>query len=179
MNKRVSFPKRYWVYLIMILICSVLLFVNIFRTDSWTGDKPFSVFTQRDWLLFSVFLIEEVVIVCIIGLFVILSFKISKKRAAVITEQWEQSKYAGIKQGDYDHIWFDFWNTERALIRIKEQQYYLYVEEYDERTGEWKSINGVSVFDDIEIIKKTLFDEFDFYCEQNAELDKHGDVKFN
>lgn len=39
MGKRFPYPKRYWIYLIVIFICSVLLFVNIYLTDSWTGDK--------------------------------------------------------------------------------------------------------------------------------------------
>lgn len=38
MKKRIPFPKKYWVYLIIVLIGSVLLIVNIFRTDSWTVD---------------------------------------------------------------------------------------------------------------------------------------------
>ena len=38
MKKRIPFPKKYWVYLIIVLIGSVLLIVNIIRTDSWTVD---------------------------------------------------------------------------------------------------------------------------------------------
>ena len=59
MNKRFPFPKRYWVYLILVLICSILLIGNIYRTDSWTGDKPFSEYLQRDWLLFFVFFVFQ------------------------------------------------------------------------------------------------------------------------
>lgn len=32
-----------------------------------------------------------------------------------------------------------------------------------------------SVYDNLEAVKKALFYECDFYCEENAELDKHGE----
>ena len=56
MNKRFPYPKRYWIYMIMALICSILLIGNICRTDSRTGDKSFSEFSQSDWRLFFIFL---------------------------------------------------------------------------------------------------------------------------
>ena len=45
---------------------------------------------------------------------------------------------------------------------------------YDYCTGVWKSV-GTSIYDNLEAIKEALFYEYDFYCEENAELDKHGD----
>ena len=33
MNQRYHLPKRYWFYMIIILLFSVLLFANIYRTD--------------------------------------------------------------------------------------------------------------------------------------------------
>ena len=175
MNKRFSFPKRYWVYLIIVLICSILLVGNIYRTDRWTGDKPFSEFVQRDWQLLAIFLVEELIIAGTMFLFVILVCKISKKRNAEITEQWEIDKYLGVKPGEYDYVWFDFANTERALILKQSDQFKLYVQEYDEHIGAWEFIGGISVYDSLEAVKKALFYECDFYCEANAELDKYGD----
>ena len=178
MNKRFPFPKRYWIYWIVVLICSILLIGNIYRTDGWTGDKPFSQFVQRDWQLLAIFLVEELIIASLLFLFVILACKISKRRNAEITEQWEKDKYLGINPGDYDYVWFDFANTERALILKQGEQFKLYVQEYDEHTGNWESFSGVSVYDSLETVKKALFYECDFYCEENAELDKHGDETF-
>lgn len=79
MNARFPFPKRYWIYLIAVLICSMLLVVNIFRTDRWTGDKPFSEFAQQDWQLLFMFLIEEIIFVVVMFLFVRLACRINKK----------------------------------------------------------------------------------------------------
>lgn len=174
-NKRFPFPKRYWVYLITVLILSVLLIGNIYRTDSWTGEKQFSEFSQYDWHLFAVFLIEEIAIVGVLFLFAFLGNRISKKRNAEIKAQFEKDKYLGIKPGDYDYVWFDFGNTERALILKIENRYNLYVEEYDERTGIWENFNEVGIYDSLDSIKKALFYDFDFYCEKNAELDKYGE----
>ena len=178
MNNKFSFPKRYWIYLIIVLICSILLFGNIFRTDSWTGDKPFSQFAQRDWLLFAIFLIEEIIIIGVMFLFVVLAYKIGKKQNIEVNEQWEKDKYLGIKPGDYDCVWFDFADTERALILKQEDKYKLNVQEYDEHTGNWESFSDVSIYDSLEAVIKALFYEYDFYCDENAELDGYGDEIF-
>ena len=174
MNKRFPFPKRYWVYLILVLICSILLIVNIYRTDSWTGDKPFSKYLQRDWLLFFVFLIEEILIGGVMFLFAFLARRIDNKRTAEIAIQWDKDKWLGIKPGDYDYVWFDFSKTERALIVKYQDKYKLYIQDYDEHTGNWEDIGDVSVYDSLETLKKALFYECDFYCDENCMLDKYG-----
>jgi hypothetical protein len=172
MKDKSPHPERYFY---VSLICLILLFCNFYRTDSWTGDKPFSEFAQRDWQLFAVFMIEEIIIISVMLLFWILGQKKVKKLKISLAKKWETDIFLGIKPGDYDYVWFDFSNTERALILKQEDKYKLYVQEYDERTGEWVSLNGLSVYDSLEEIKKTLFYEHDFYCVENAELDKHGD----
>ncbi len=178
MNKRFSFPKRYWIYIGVVFVCGVLLIGNILRTDSWTGDKPFSEFAQRDWQLFLLFLIEEMIIFAVMFLFAFLGHRIGEKREIAITAQWEKDKYLGIKPGDYNYIWFDFANTERALISKQGDLFKLYVQEYDEHTGNWLSFNGVSIYESLEEIKKALYFEYDFYCEENTELDKYGNETF-
>lgn len=156
-----------------------MLFWNFYRTDSWTGDKPFSEFAQRDWQLFTVFLIEEFIIVCVMTVFWFLGKRSIKKQNKLFSKQFNKDKYSGIKPGDYDCVWFDFSNTQRALILKQGDLFKLYVQEYDERTGNWGCfINGVSVYDNLGEIKKTLFYEYDFYCEANTELDKHGNEIF-
>ena len=178
MNKKFPFPKRYWIYLIIFFICAILLICNIYRTDSWTGDKSFSNFVGRDWMLLVIFLFEEIIIVGVMFLFVFLACRISKKRDMEITKQWETEKHLEIKPGDYTYVWFDFANTKRALILKQDDKYILYVQEYDVHTGNWGYCNGVSIYDNLEEIKKTLFYEYDFYCEENTELDKHGDEMY-
>ena len=178
MNKRFPFPKRYWVYLCGTIVFGLLLILNIYRTDSWTGDKPFSEFASNDWNLFFIFILEEVLIFALMILFAFLGGRISRKRNDKIIEQWNTDKYSGIKPGEYDYIWFDFDMTERALILKQGDVYKLYVQEYDERTSMWGSVDSVSVYDDLSKLKYALFYEFDFFCEENAELDEHGDEMF-
>lgn len=175
MNRRFSYPKRYWIYVIMVFICSILLIGNIYRTDSWTGDKPFSEFSQSDWRLFYIFLIEEIIIIGVMLLFAYLGSRISQNQYKEILAQWETDKYSGIDPGDYDYVWFDFANTERALILKQVDTFRLNLQEYNYHTGNWESLGATSIYDNLEAIKKALFYEYDFYCEANAELDKHGD----
>ena len=68
--------------------------------------------------------------------------------------------------------------TERALILKQGNVYKLYVQEYNEQTGIWDSVDSVSVYDDLSKLKYALFYEFDFFCDENAELDKNGDELF-
>lgn len=175
MKNKPSHPERYFY---VSLICLILLFLNFYRTDSWTGDKPFSEFLARDWQLFLIFMFEEIIIICVMLVFGILGQKNVKKQKELFVKKWEKDKYLGIKPGDYDYVWFDFSNTERALILKQGDQFKLYVQEYDEHAGDWGFFNGVSIYDNLEEIKMTLFYEYDFYCEENAELDKHGDEIF-
>ena len=178
MNKRFPLPKKYWIYLSASIVFWCLLFGNIFRTNSWTGDMPFSEFTQREWNLFVIFVVEELILGFAMFGFALLGGKIYKKREQEIIADREQNKFADINPGDYDYIWFDFDMTERALILKDGDIYKLYVHEYDERTDDWNSVNSVSMYDDLNKLKYALFYEFDFYCEENAELDKHGDEIF-
>ena len=80
MNKRFPFPKRYWVYLCGTIVFGLLLILNIYRTDSWTGDKPFSEFAPNDWNLFFIFILEEVLIFVLMILFAFLGGRISRRR---------------------------------------------------------------------------------------------------
>lgn len=161
--------------MLVVFICSVLLFANIYRTDGWTGDKSFSEFADRDWLLLAIFLLEEILIIVVMFFFAFLLGRISKKRNVVIDAQWETDKYSGIKPGDYNYVWHDFSHTERALILKQGDNFILYVQEYDEHIGNWRSLDDGQVFNSLKDIKKALFFEFDFYCKENAESDKYGE----
>ena len=172
MKNKTTHPERYYY---VSLICLILLFLNFYRTDNWTGDKAFSEFVGRDWQLFAIFLIEEFIIICVMVVFWLFGNKNTKNRNSMIIEQWEKDKYSGIKPGDYDYVWVDFSKTERALILKQNDRFILYVQEYDEHTGDWESLSSVNVYDSLEALKKALFYEYDFYCEENTELDKHGD----
>lgn len=175
MNKSFPFPKRYWIYIGAVLVCAFLLIGNVFRTDSWTGDKPFSEFVQRDWILLAVFLLEEIIIVLAMFLFSVIAGKISKMRDKEILQAWEQVKYSGVKPEDYDYVWFDFYNSERALILKQGDVFNLYVEEYNARENLWKAVNQVSIYESLDLVKSALFYDFDFFCRENAELDEHSD----
>lgn len=162
----------------LVFVFAFLLLGNVFRTDGWTGDTPFSEFKQKEWFLFAIFMFEELVMVFLMFIFSVLAGKISEKRNQEIREDWERNKYADIKPGDYDYVWIDFSQCERALILKQDEMYKLYVDDYDEHSGNWQNLNQVSIYDSLEELKRALFFEFDFYCEENAELDKYGNERY-
>ena len=92
MNKRFPFSKRYWIYMIIVLMFSILLIGNIYRTDSLTGDKSFSEFVRQDWKLFFIFLLEEIIIAGAMFLFAYLCCRISKNRNKEIVVQRSKDK---------------------------------------------------------------------------------------
>lgn len=157
--------------------CPLFLIVNCYRTDSWTGDKPFSAFTGQDWRLFALFMAEEILIVGVMLLFGFLARRISKRQNAEMIARRETDKLFGIKPGDYDAVWFDLTNRKRALILKQGDRVKLYVQKHDEHTGSWEDIGGVRAYDDLETAKKALLSEFDFHCaEADASDERDGEI---
>ena len=177
-NTRFTLPRRYWVYIIICGVLGILLFVNIFSTDALTGEKDFCDFTQRDWRNFALFLLTEVILIILMAFFSIKAGNLNIRREEQVTNCFDQFKYAGAKPGDCDYIWFDFSGNQRAKIIKLGDVYYLYVESFDHRTELWSPVNSVSVFNSLIKIKEVLFYEFDFFCEENTALDRHGDERF-
>ena len=171
-------PKEYWMYIILCAALGILLFVNIFITDGITGEKEFWDFTQQDWYHFALFLLTEVLIILLMAFGAIKAGKLVNKQEKQVKQYFDQFKYAGTKPGDYDNIWFDFSGDERARIVKLSDVYYLYVESFNYKTESWDPVNNASVFHSLAEIKKVLFYEFDFFCEENAVLDRHGDEIF-
>ena len=172
------FPRKYWIYMSICGVFAILLFVNIFVTDGLTGEKEFWDYSQQDWCYFALFLLTEIVIALFMFLFAVKAGKLSINRQKQIENYFEGFRYTGIKPGDYDYIWFDFSGTERAKIAKMNDVFYLYVEAFDCKTETWNAVNTVSVSDSLEDVRKILFYEFDFFCEENAAIDKHGDEVF-
>lgn len=175
---KLPLPPKYWVYLFAFGVLAVLLFVNIFATDGLTGEKEFWDFSQQVWCYFVLFLLTEIVIALFMFLFGVKAGKLSANRQEQIEHYFEGFRYIGIKPGDYDYVWFDFSGTGRAKIAKLNDVFYLYVEAFDRKTETWNAVNTVSVSDSLEDVRKTLFYEFDFFCEANAAIDEHGNEVF-
>lgn len=178
MKNDMSFKVRVWVCLIMIFACGALAFLNIMWSDGLTGDKPFSAFTQRDWLLFAVFLAEETLLFIAMFIFCVFVFKMAKKRNAELTDKWRKERILSSVPGQYDHVWIEFSFNRRALIRKIDKWYYLSVQSYDSHTGNWEYENTVIAKETLSEIGKTLFYEYHFYCEENTRLDKRGNTMY-
>ena len=67
--------KSYKIYWSLSAVCGVLLFWNIFRTDSWTGEMPLSEFGRKEWSLFWLFVAEEILICVVMFVFALMGGK--------------------------------------------------------------------------------------------------------
>lgn len=178
--KNAKFPlqKKYWAYVILCLVLGILLFVNIFVLFEKTGGRELCNFTQQDWICFVLFLLTQALLIAWMAFFAIKGGKLLNKRDEQVEQYFDQFKYAGITPGDYDYVWFDFSSEERAKIAKSGDAFFLYVESFDEKTESWNAVNTVSVFSTLAEIKKSLYYDFDFFCEENTVFDQHGDEIF-
>ena len=166
MNKRFSFFSRKTLHYVAIWICILLLALNFLRTDDWTGDKEFYEFDQRDWTLFYIFLAEEGLIIIAV---VIVTCILSKRLKATEEKRFnelEALKYADVRPGDYDFIWFDFRCSMRAFILIQEG-FKLYVEKYDPKSKTWVSVGSRAQYETMDQLKKALYDDYRFFGAEN------------
>lgn len=174
-NVKSRLPKKYWVYVSAAAVFAVLLFVNLYITDKLTGEKEFGKYTKADWFYFAAFLLTEIILGLIMSIFAIKGGRLMAENSNKIAAFYDRLKYVGIKPGDYDYVWFDFSGAERAMIMKNGNSYMLYVEELDEHDT-WQAVNTVSVYDSLEALKKALFYELDFFCEENSELNNGDEV---
>ena len=75
-------------------------------------------------------------------LFGFLASRINQERDKEIESRFDNDKYIGIESGNYDYAWFDFANIQRALILKRQDNYFLYVQEYDFHTENWEISAG-------------------------------------
>ena len=175
MSKKFPYPKRYWGYLGIALVGGISLLVSIFCFANLTDDRELWEFTSKDWRLFAVFSGFGLVCIGVAFCFSVLAGKINIKLEKEKDFRREQSLFLSINKDDYDYIWHDFSKTARALISRKDGKFVLCVQKYNALTEVWQSVADEALYDDLKSLKKDLFYEFDFYCDENAELDEHGD----
>lgn len=163
-------PKRFWIFLFISAIFAILYFLNIFLTDDLTGDKEFWDFTKTDWLYFAAFVLTEIIIMFFMVFFSLKAGKISASNRERIEAYFRQFAYDALPD-DYDDVWFDFDGYMRAIITRKSTElFYLRLEVFNVKSEAWDAVNTVSIYDSLDAIKKALYDEFNFICDENVEL---------
>lgn len=176
-NTKFPLPKKYWACVILCLALGILLFAKTFLFWPARLEKE-SFATLRSRIGAILFLLTQVLLTALMFFLAKKAGKLLNKRDKQVRQSFDQIKYAGITPGDFDYVWFDFSGDERAKIVTSGDAYYLYVESFDSKTESWNPVNTVSVFPTLAEIKKSLFYEFDFFCEENTVLDFDGDEMF-
>lgn len=175
MKKKQSLPTRYWIYVLISILLFILLFISIFITVAATSGKELHEFSQRDGQIFAVYLISSAATVAVGFYF---AFKAQKIHIMCAKTHYASYQYQGIDPNDYEAVWFDSSNSERALISKAGDVYILEVQELNEKEERWASVEVVHSIQSIDEIKKLLFYDFDFFCAENSVIDKWGNEDF-
>ena len=164
-------------YCVLMLLSFLFAFLNALRTDGWTGDKDLWDYSKSDWILTAIIACEEILLLSIGILFCVLACRIGTKVNTTRSNYYEARKLQDIEQvnSEFDYVWLDFSGFERALIKESNGTFLLTVQDFDEKTENWTSIGSVSVYPTLDDVKRSLFYDCDFYCDENAEFDKYGD----
>jgi hypothetical protein len=170
-------PKKYWTFLTITIISAILMFVNIFVFDYLTGEKEFRDYNLYDIVLNLIFLGKESLYVSLMVYFSIKCGKLVREKTMLQRNYFYDVAYSGLKPGDYDHVWFDFEDEKRALVIKDGDSYKLYVEKYNDASQNWEAVNTVSCHDSLDSLKKALYIDYEFYCDDNAEFDEHGEYE--
>ena len=176
--KKFPRPKRYTFYIVSIIILSILLFLDIFIVTKYTGGRELNEFTAQDWPWLVIGLLVGAVMIVPLICFARQGGKLVTQRQEQLQTYLAQFKYAGISPDDYDFLWIHFDGLTRAVIRKSGDCYHLHLEEFNCKTELWEPVPGVSVYSSISDLKRALFYDYDFYCEENTVFDRHGEEIF-
>lgn len=172
------YPARYWICLALIFVLSALLIANVFLTDAWTGDKPFREYDEQDWGLFVLFLLME-------GAIALLMVYVAVKGAKMVARMNQQiasyckTCHAPLAPDEcLAAEWFDFTGIQRATVTRKGETFFLRLDVFHCKTGEWQVVAAGNAFASMAEIREVLFYEYDFWCEENASTYNKGEVAF-
>lgn len=176
--KKFPRPKRFWLYFASFIVLYILLILDLFIVGKHIGDHELYEFTSQDWSWLIIGLLVGAVIAALTYFSACQEDKINAQQQEQIQTYLSQFKYAGISPDDYDFLWIDFGGLTRAIIRTSDNCYHLHLEEFNWKTELWEPVPGVSVYSSMEELKRALFDDFGFCCEENTVFDKHGEEMF-
>lgn len=165
-------PKRYWFYVAICALMFIILFASIFHMAAAIPREVWE-FSKEDWLIASRYFVLWIILAVIVFVLATRAGNIHIKHMAGKAEKY---KCTGISPADYEHVWLDFYGEQRALISIRDGKFVLTVQELDEQAEIWITLESDLEYDSMAEVKEALCD-FDFYCEENSEIDKHGEVK--
>ncbi len=176
--KKFPRPRRFWFYLACFIVLFFLLILDFFIVGKHIGNPEQYEFTMQDWSWIIIGVLGGAVISALIHFSLRQVDKFNAQQQEQIQTYLDQFKYSGISPDDYDFLWIDFGGLTRAVIRKSGDCYHLHLEEFNYKTELWEPVPGVSVYSSMEELKRALFDDFDFCCEENSILDAHGEEMY-
>lgn len=169
-SEKIPYPKRYWVYLAICVLSTVMLFVNIFWAAAATEKREISEFTKTDWEYFRRFLAAEGISLFFAFFFAGKVGKIGSIRREKIQQLKNlnyQMLYQGIRLKKYDDVYFD--STKRAVISEESNYFLLDVQEFDEEENDWKPVDAVRGYPSEVELWTALYQKLGFSAEDNVE----------
>ena len=170
--------KKYWKYFGLMVVCAVLMVLMIIPIAILTGEKEMSEFLALDWVYFAVFVIIELALLFGIVAFCVKMIKLSMAKVnGAMNSYVSQFKFVDLQEGSYDYVWLNFKGVKRAVISEQDGVFNLSLEKFNSLNNPWVPLADER-FSSLDELKRALYYEHKFYCEENADMDEFGDMTF-
>ena len=156
--------------IIVLVILGVLACLSLY---SYTGDKELKDFSPLEMQYFAyliIFLITLFIIELLLALYGRKNILPKIQGIKSTTTNISSYKYLGIEANQYSFVWFDIDELRRAKIKVIDEKYYLFIDQYNKKLELWSPINSCSVFDNLTQLSQSLYFEYNFECYEMRDL---------
>ncbi len=162
---KIPLPRQYWVQFALMVLCIAAMFGGIFLMGSLSGWKELEDFSGEERRYFKLFLLFEAVVMAFEFFF---AFRCGKIWNENERESARMLDYAGLKPGDWDHVWFSADQMYRALVMKKRDKYVLHVQRFFYREFAaknefgWEDVGGRVQYASLEAAQEALAAQYSF-----------------
>ena len=156
--------KKYSKHFGMILLLGALLIFNVFGVYAIIGEKETYEFNTTDDIIFTIFMIVEVIVFIMMLVCLFKCAMLSKRQADEQQSNFfGQFKYAGIDSDEYEYIWMNANGSKRALVSKQGDEFKLQVQRLNTMKNPWLPLAEIDKIPTLDEVKRILHDDYNFY----------------